>query len=91
MAKYNLKITVVEVRGGGKCEKGLKVGDTLMYSEDKIDFCAWAHNAMFPFISAMRYGAKFPWEPNSETAYVSCPDPHNTVVFKIERLDNIEK
>lgn len=89
MPKYNIKITVTEVRGGGKCDMGIKVGDSWMMEEDKAKFCTWAHSAIFPFIAAMRYGAGFPWEPNPEVAYACCPDPYNTVVFKIERLDEI--
>lgn len=85
MPRYDLRITVTEVRGG-PCEFGLKPGDVFEFHEDKVDFCSWAHSAMFPFISAMRYGASLPWEPDSRVAYVACPDPHNTVVFKIERV-----
>ena len=85
MAKYNIKITVTEVRGKGKCSMGLKKGDSWIFKENQVPFCVWAFNSMFPFISAMKYGAKFPWEPKKNVAYVSCPDPDNTVVFKIER------
>lgn len=86
MVKYKLKATVTEVRGQGICEMGHKVGDTFEIAEDHVNFCAWAHVAIFPFISAMIYGAAFPWEPDPDVAYACCPDPHNTVVFKIERI-----
>jgi len=90
MPKYDLKITVTEVRGGGTCDMGIKIGDSWKAEEGRAPFCTWAYSAIFPFISAMRYGAKFPWEPNAEVAFACCPDPHNTVVFKIERLGEIE-
>lgn len=90
MPKYETRVTVTEVRGDGKCPQGLKAGDAFTIREDGADFCNWAYCAIFPFISAMRYGATFPWEPNSEEAYACCPDPHRTVVFKIERLEEVK-
>ena len=51
--------------------------------ETHCDFCSWAHNAIFPFIQALKYGGNFPWEKEKGTAMACCPDPYNTVVFKI--------
>ncbi len=86
MPIYDLKITVTEIRGRGSCPFGIKAGDSWAFEEEKAPFCAWAHTAIFPFLSAMKYGAAFPWEPDPKVAYACCPDPHNTVVFKVERV-----
>jgi len=86
MSAYKIRITVDRVKGKGICSLGLKKGDKFLFREEGADFCLWAQNAIFPFITAMRYGARFPWENNPDVAYACCPDPYNTVVFKIERL-----
>ncbi len=86
MIKPNIKITVTEIRGRGTCDAGIKVGDSWLVDEFNAPFCAWAYNAIFPFVTGMMYGAKFPWEKDSKVAFACCPDPHNSVVFKIERL-----
>lgn len=85
MKQYGIKITVTEVRGKGCCEFGIKVGDSWVFDEKNVQFCSYAHTAVFPFVCAMKYGAVLPWEPDQNVAYACCPDPHNTVVFKIER------
>jgi uncharacterized repeat protein (TIGR04076 family) len=86
---YKIRIKVVEIRGSGKCSANLKVGDTFELNEEgqpvNINFCAWAFNTMWPFVTAMRYGGTLPWEKNPDVTFVSCPDPDSTVVFEISR------
>lgn len=36
---------------------------------------------------ALKFGGTFPWEPEGNTTCVACPDPYNTVVFKLIALD----
>lgn len=87
MAIYRIKVRVVEVRG--TCSANLKVGDEFEINENgqpvPISFCGWAFVALWPFITPLRYGGRLPWEKNENEAYVSCPDPYNTVVFEIVR------
>jgi uncharacterized repeat protein (TIGR04076 family) len=78
----SITVEIVEVRGEG-CEQGLKVGDKFEMEENHSDFCNWAHNAIFPLIETLRFGGNFPWEKEEGTAFACCPDPYNTVVFKI--------
>ncbi|NPV54450.1 MAG: TIGR04076 family protein [Firmicutes bacterium] len=84
MVQYRVKAEVIETRGRG-CDKGLKVGDVFELSEDRNAFCSWAYAAMFPFVQAFQYGADFPWEKDPNVTYVGCPDPYNTVVFRLTR------
>jgi uncharacterized repeat protein (TIGR04076 family) len=86
MAAYKIRITVDKIKGKGICSLGLKKGDRFWFNEKKGGFCAWAQNAIFPFVAALSYGASFPWEKNPDVAHACCPDPDNTVVFKIERV-----
>ena len=86
---YKIKIRVVEIRGSGKCPAGLKVGDTFEIDTNgqpvPINFCGWAFVSLWPFITPLRYGGTLPWEKDPDKAYVSCPDPENTVIFEISR------
>jgi len=92
MSIYKIKIKVVEVRG--TCAANLKVGDTFEIDKNgqpvPINFCGWAFVTLWPFITPLRYGGKLPWENDPNKAYVSCPDPYNTVVFEIERVLDTE-
>jgi len=77
---------VVEVRGKG-CDLGIKLGDEYVIDINKSDFCGWAYNAIFPYAFALKFGGNFPWEKEGNTTYVACPDPYNTVVFKLTAMD----
>jgi len=37
--------------------------------------CLGAWNAIAPYITALRYGANFPWEKEKGVATIHCPDP----------------
>ena len=91
MNPHKIKITVDKIKGKGICSLGLKKGDKFWFREEGSDFCLWAQNAIFPFITALRYGGSFPWEKNKDVAYACCPDPYNSVVFKIERIRRKQK
>ena len=91
MGPYKIRISVDKIKGKGSCSLGLKKGDKFWFKEEGSEFCLWAQNAIFPFVSSLRYGASFPWEKNPDVAYACCPDPYNTVVFKIERIKNRQK
>ncbi len=71
----------------GKCEAGHKVGDT--YTIGNLTpqrMCTWAFYTLFPFVSALQAGGVFPWEKDSDSCTVACPDPSNPVVFELKRL-----
>lgn len=87
-ATYEVEITVKEVLGDREPSCGYKPGDTwrVTGNETVNDFCGWAFNAIFPFITPLRFGGEFPWEEDKDTALVCCPDPHNPVVFELRRV-----
>ena len=57
----------------------------LTKDEERIKICKWALNTLFPFIAVLENGGALPWESDSKKALVACPDPHNVVVFELER------
>lgn len=85
MEPKEVTIEVTEIRGNGRCSYGLKVGDCFEAREEGADFCVWAHQAIFPFITVLKFGGTLPWEENPDVAYACCPDSYNTVVFKLTR------
>jgi uncharacterized repeat protein (TIGR04076 family) len=80
-------IRVREIQGGGSCSFGIRPGDSWVVSGEETppEFCAWALQAIFPFLTVLRFGGEFPWEEDKDTAVVCCPDPHNSVVFELRR------
>jgi uncharacterized repeat protein (TIGR04076 family) len=79
-----VRVEIIEIMGSGVCSAGLKVGQSWVVSDDFCPegICAWAFQAMMPFISALRFGGRFPWS-GERTARVCCPDADNPVVFRV--------
>ena len=76
--KKKVKITVVEIQGGGKCPLGHKISN----------LCAAAFNILYPMIRVLSNGGSIPWE--TEHPYktrLCCYDPSNPVVFELERME----
>jgi uncharacterized repeat protein (TIGR04076 family) len=96
MAKeYRIIARVHELRhkpGKNPCRL-YKLGEEFDLSkpEEKEKVCRWAYNSMYPFITVLEYGGTLPWEPDSDRAYVACPDPHNVVVFELRRAGELER
>jgi len=87
---YDLRLTVVEIRGRSVC--GLHVGDHIDLVESSRlvlpegrHFCLYALAAALPLLPAKqrRLGAGDWLEGDS---LVSCPDPEEGLVMRIERL-----
>lgn len=86
---YRITVRVAELRSEPNSSPcGLyQLGDEFDISEleERAKICRWAFNAMFPFLVVLEFGGTLPWEPDPDRAFVSCPDPHNVVVFEIIR------
>ncbi len=80
-----VEIEVVELKKDRKCPLGLKKGQRWMVNSALVPkgFCGWAYHSLFPFLQVLRFGGRFPWEEEGE-ATVCCPDPVNTVVFRLK-------
>ena len=79
-----VRVEIVEIMGSGKCPSGFKVGRTWTVSDGLCPdgMCAWAFNAILPFITTLRFNGRFPWSEEPK-ARVCCPDADNPVVFHL--------
>lgn len=91
---YNLRVTVVEIRGRSVC--GMRVGDwfevrdssRLVLPEGR-HFCIYALGAVLPLLAAkQRELDENDWLASDNT--VVCPDPEEGLVMQIERLGKVE-
>lgn len=84
---YPIVVRVVEIRGRGVCPLDIKVGDIFRSDREVGAVCHWAAHALLPFTSVLRFGGDLPWETEPGLARICCPDPDNSVVFEICRLE----
>ena len=77
-----VRIEVAETRGKG-CDYGLEEGDVFYIDDNNCDICMWAATSIFPMVQVLKYGGEFPWGDDPHTVTACCPDPVNTVVFRI--------
>lgn len=81
--RYDVIARVVSQQG--TCTAGHKMGDEFTIGrEAPAGLCALALNSLFPIAFALRFGANFPWSPDS-TYRAACPDGRNPVVFELRR------
>lgn len=91
---YDLRVTVVEIRGRSVC--GLKIGDyfevrnssQVVIPEGK-HFCLYALSSVLPLLPAKQRAL----DPNdwlASDSLVACPDPEEQLIMKIERLAPVE-
>lgn len=91
---YDLRVTVEEIRGRSVC--GMEVGDwfELRNSAQIVlppgkHFCIYALAAILPILPAkQRELEKNDWLESDNL--VSCPDPEEGLIMRIERLEKVE-
>ena len=91
MTLYDLRVTVERIEGRSVC--GLQVGDYFELTESSRlripegrHFCVWALQSVLPFLAAkQRRLAEGDWL--EQDSFVTCPDPDERVVMRIERID----
>jgi len=94
MRLYDLRVTVERIEGRSVC--GLRVGDYFEVTESSRvripqgkHFCLYALSAVLPLLPAKQ--RRLPDEDWLERdALVSCPDPDERVVMRIERIGERE-
>ena len=90
MELFDLRVTVVEIRGRSVC--GLQVGDSFDLVESSRlqlppgrHFCVYALASVLPLLPAKQ--RQLPAEDWLETdTLVCCPDPEEGLVMRIDRL-----
>jgi uncharacterized repeat protein (TIGR04076 family) len=86
LAKYKLKIEVIDIKGTGECSIGQKIGDTYNYPEDFGKMCTSSFHAIYPWIMVMLSGGSFADEGDGRDYLTTgCPDYRHQVVYKISR------
>ena len=74
---------VVAVKGD--CSAGHKVGDTFPIGcWDTGGLCGFFYHDIFPSISLMQFGGKYPWAPGDKLK-LECPDRENAVTLKVRK------
>lgn len=87
---------------GASCPIGLQPGDEFMlesytgepryrYSLTCLNrdqqFCDWALSDIYKQITALQFGADFPWREMCGTELACCTDGAHPVVMKLERIE----
>ena len=75
------------------CDR-LDVGQEFIVEESGAmpsGFCTWAWHDIYPAVTALRFGATFPWMTKEGLVYSCCSDGACSVFFKIERVSEMGK
>ncbi len=87
---YDLRVTVVEIRGRAVC--GLNVGDYFEVTNSNQlripagkHFCIYALQSVLLLLPA-RQRALDPGDWMAQDTLVACPDPDEQLIMKIERI-----
>ena len=79
----HLEAEIISVKG--ECSAGHKVGDKLEIGcWDTGGLCGFFYHDIFPNLSVMQFGGKYPWGPGDELT-LECPDRDNAVAMRIRR------
>ena len=72
----------------GECQGNFhEIGDTFtIESTTPAGMCLGAWNAVAPYVSALMFGANFPWEPENGVAMIHCPDPKG-ITLELKRVE----
>jgi len=72
----------------GKCHGGFhEVGEQIRVERGTPEGMCWgACGAILPYLTALRFGADFPWESEKGCATIHCPDPKG-IVLELRRED----
>ena len=80
-----IRLTVKSIEN--KCTH--KVGDTIEIVNLRINgfLCPTAQAAIWPYIYAMRHGAKLPLGDRPNKIMVRCPNVKDNAIFEIEKIE----
>ena len=83
--RYDVRITLIAQKKA--CPNGHKIGDQFLVGRKTPEgICMGAFNSLLPFITALRFGAEFPWADNPDEGVFCCPDPEVVNTFRLERI-----
>jgi len=77
---------IIEVRGSGGCSAGHRLGERFEFTRERTPaLCPWALGALLAPAAVLLNGGRFNWAQTDEPTCWCCPDPENTVVFRLYR------
>ena len=93
VGKEPRKIVAKVISQKGYCAIGHKVGDVIELDHFGVkgDICINALFTMLPVAYAMMHNSYFPWSKDQCKELHACPDPHNPVVFELDRSEFMDR
>jgi len=93
VGKEPRKIIAKVISRKGYCAIGHKVGDIIEFDHFGVkgDICINALFTMLPVAYAMMHNSYFPWLKDQCKELHACPDPHNPVVFELDRSESMDR
>jgi uncharacterized repeat protein (TIGR04076 family) len=83
---HKVRMRIIEVTK--KCPRGHTVGEEwVVDGATPGGICMGSFSSCLPYLTALRFGASFPWEKQEGTITIGCPDHVNQVVWRLDRLD----
>lgn len=82
-----IAMCAVEIRGWGTWPLGIETGDIFRSDLEVGAVCHWTAHTLPPSSTDLRFGSDLPAESEPGLARICCPDPDNSVVFEIRRLE----
>jgi uncharacterized repeat protein (TIGR04076 family) len=80
-----VRMTIVGIRN--KCSNGHKLGEQyVVRNKTPGGICLGSFGAVLPYLTALRFGASFPWEDEKGVITIGCPDHENEVIWRLERI-----
>ena len=90
MAGYH-KVKITLIHQNRRCHVGHEVGDEWVVGRyTPTGMCLGAFSSLAPYITALRFGANFPWEQQPGEASIACPDGQVCNTFHLKRLDETD-
>ncbi len=81
--KIGIKFIATITGAKGTCHASHKAGQKFeLNCSDSGGLCGFFYHDIFPYLSVMQFGGKYPWWDKDEIE-VECPDRYNTVSLKI--------
>ena len=78
-----LEAEIISVKG--ECGAGHQVGDRFKIGcWDTGGLCGFFYHDIFPSLSIMQFGGKYPWS-SAEELILECPDRGNAVTLRIRK------
>lgn len=75
---------IIEIRGNGHCSVGHQIGERFVFTKERSPMiCPWALGAILMPVMVLLNDGQFQWAQRNEPTYWCCPDPENTVVFRL--------